>query len=64
MSHDSNCVNLQILKIGSLLGLKEDDILALLRKAGKKEKVTLYNPNYAYNNSVGYYGTISINDFF
>ena len=64
MSNNNNCFNLKIFKIGSLLGLKEADILPLLRKTHKKEEIKLYNPNNAYNNSVGIYGTISFNDFF
>ena len=63
MKHISNDVALKILQIGSLLGLKKEDVQGLKITANHNEKVTINCPTHAYNNSVGYYGTFSIRDF-
>lgn len=64
MKHISNDVTLRILKIGNLLGLKKKDVQRLRMTAKNNEKVTINCPSHAYNNSVGYYGTVSVRDFF
>lgn len=53
-----------ILESGSLLGLKKEDIQGLKIKSYHNEKVTINCPSHAYNNSAGFYGSISIKDFF
>ena len=64
MKHISNDVTLKILEISSFLGLKKDDVQGLRMTAKNNEKVSIKCHTHAYNNSVGYYGTVSIRDFF
>ena len=59
-----NDIAQKILKIGRLLGLKEEDIQGIKITAVNNEKVTINCPAHAYNNSAGLYGTVSIRDFF
>ena len=56
----------EILKIGGMLGLKEEDIIELKKIALNQENmqnVLVQEPADGYNNAVGYYGTVSIKDF-
>ena len=64
MKHISNDVTLKILEIGSLLGLNKKDVLRLNKTSNHNEKVTINCPTHSYNNSAGYYGTVSIRHFF
>lgn len=64
MKHISNDVALRILEIGSILGLKKKDLQGLKMIAKNNEKVTINCPTHSYNNSAGYYGTVSIRHFF
>ena len=64
MKHISNDVTLKILEIGSLLGLNKKEVQGLNIISNHNEKVTINCHTHAYNNSVGYYGTVSIRDFF
>ena len=54
----------KILESGSLLGFKKEDIQGFKITSNHNEKVTINCPTHAYNNSAGFYGTISIRDFF
>lgn len=63
MKHISKDVALRILEIGSLLGLKKKDVQGLNITNNNNEKVIINCTSHSYNNSVGYYGTLSIRDF-
>ena len=64
MRHVSNDRLSEILEIGNLLGLKKMEIQEILTTNYNEDvKLTTNNPIDAYNNSVGYYGTVSIKDF-
>lgn len=64
MANINNDIIQKILEIGSLLGFKREDIQGLKIKSNHNEKVTINCPTHTYNNSAGFYGTISIRDFF
>ena len=53
----------KILKIGRLLGLKEEDIQVIKKTTVNNEKLIINCPAHAYNNSAGLYGSISIRGF-
>ena len=66
MRHDSNYKNKVLFEIGNILGLKEEDIVDLKKIASNQidiQNVSVQEPADCYNNSSGYYGTISIKDF-
>jgi hypothetical protein len=63
MSHVINGVCNKILEIGNMLGVNEDEILNLRFQASNQEMPLLQEPSNNYKDRIGYYGTLSINDF-
>ena len=63
MSHVINSLCNELLEIGSMLGVKEEDILNLKSQALNQKMLLLQEPTNSYKDTISYYGTLSINDF-
>ena len=63
MSHVVNSLCNELLEIGSMLGVKEEDILNLKSQALNQKVLLLQEPTNSYKDTISYYGTLSINDF-